>query len=75
VPLGKLGIGHGHLSARGREASRSRKVDASALAITGPTKPLRSSLTFRLRILNKSGPPPTRGVAATFGRLFGPALL
>jgi DNA invertase Pin-like site-specific DNA recombinase len=27
------------LSARGREASRSRNVDASALAITGPTNP------------------------------------
>ena len=41
------------------------------MAITGPTKPLRRSLTFRLRILNESGPPPTQPVAARFGRLFG----
>ena len=53
VPLGKLESVQGHLCARGRETSRCRQVDASALAITGPTKPLRSSLTFRLRILNK----------------------
>jgi DNA invertase Pin-like site-specific DNA recombinase len=40
----------GHLSARGRQTPWCREINASALAITGPTKPLRSSLTFRLRI-------------------------
>jgi hypothetical protein len=63
----------GHLRAPGCEAPRGRQVHPSTLARTGPTKPLRRDLTFRLRILNESGPPPTKGVAATFGRLFGHA--
>ena len=49
VPVGKLESVKGHLSARGRPTPGRRQIDASALASTGPTKPLRSSLTFRLR--------------------------
>ena len=46
----KARIRQRHLGARGRQAPGCRSVNASALASTGPTKPLRRSLTFRLRI-------------------------
>ena len=52
---GKARGGERHLSARGRETPRSRQVDPSALASTGPTKPLCRSLTFRLRIRTNQG--------------------
>ena len=65
VPLEKLESVAGISVRRGRETSRGGALDPSALASTGPIKPLRSSLTFRLRILNESRPPPTQGVAAT----------
>jgi hypothetical protein len=58
----------------GRQAPRSRQINAPALAITGPTKPLRSSLTFRLRaprnqrISSKRGGPIIRSIVRAFIR-------
>ena len=55
VPVDEARIREGHLRARGREAPGSCPVDSPALASTGPTKPLRRSLTFRLRIPTNQG--------------------
>ena len=74
VPVGKLASVR-DISVRegARPTPGCRQIDAPALAITGPTKPLRPSLTFRLKNLRKAGHLERVEVAARFGRLFGPA--
>ena len=68
VPLGKLESVKGISVRAGREASWSRQVDASALAITGPTKPLRSKPDLSPQKSRKRRPPRTSRVARSFGR-------
>jgi hypothetical protein len=54
-PSGKSRIGQGGFRSPGRSATRSCAFHASALASTGPTKPLRRSLTFGLKTLTNQG--------------------